>query len=218
MNPNKGTRRRGKKIYRTVIKITPGDTTGKGDIEPKIEIDSTPLRPKVFGKKLRPKKPQKTDLAGKAVKSGTFKLAKRYDEALIQRMEWVPVTKKTQWVCKRCGWCCSHEWRVNLTWDEYDRLKDKLPISKIVADPESGMSHPFYMIKDKCKQYDTKKHNCHIYKIRAYTCATYPFALTPEGKLVRSKFCKGFGKGENISPKKMKEYILKRRRKAGMKV
>ena len=121
-------------------------------------------------------------------------------------------------VCIRCGWCCTHEWRVNLTWDEYDRLKDKLPISEVVMDKKTGMSHPFYMIKDKCAQYDTKTHKCKIYKMRAYSCATYPFSITPEGKLVRSKFCKGFGKGDIIDRRKMKRYIMKWRKRAGMTV
>ncbi len=199
------------KIYRTTITLKP--PSDKSD--PAIEIDTTTLRPKLIKpkpggplKRLPPTTPAKGQKE--------FKRVKRYDEALIQRREWVPVTRKTRWKCIRCGWCCTHQWRVNLTWDEYDRLKDKLPIEEVVVDPKSGMSHPLFTIKDKCVQYDPKTHKCKIYKIRAYSCATFPFALTPEGKLVRSKFCNGFGKGEVIDRNKMRAYIMKWRKRAGM--
>jgi Fe-S-cluster containining protein len=218
MARNNRIKRKPKKIYRTVIKFSPPDSTSSGPLEPKIEIASEELRPKLLKSGLKPSKPKKLTDRKPTGSEKPLKLAERYDEALIQRLEWAPVTKNTRWVCIRCGWCCSHEWRVNLTWDEYDRLKDKLPISEVVADPKTGMSHPFYMITKKCAQYDRKSHKCKIYKIRAYSCATYPFALTPKGKLVRSKFCKGFGSGETVNPRKMKEYIIKRRKKAGMKV
>ena len=65
-------------------------------------------------------------------------------------------------------------------------------------------------------QYDPKTHKCRIYKKRAYSCATFPFSLTTEGKMVRSKFCKGFGKGELVDRKEMRGYIFKWRRRAGM--
>jgi Fe-S-cluster containining protein len=212
-----------KKIYRTVIKLSPGHDSSQPGSEPQIDIDTETLRPKLIKPSMKFKrKPPKDRLGSSTSKPDDskikMKVAKRFDEELIQRMEWVPVTSKTRWVCTRCGWCCSHEWRVNLTWDEYDRLKDKLSIEDFVVDDQSGMSHPFYMIKDKCVQYDTKKHKCKIYKIRAYSCATYPFSITPDGKLVRSKFCKGFGKGEKVNKKKMVDYIYKWRKRAGMQV
>ncbi len=147
-----------------------------------------------------------------------FKVAKRFDEKLIQDMEWVPVDKDTNWKCIRCGWCCTHSWRVNLTWEEYDRLKEKIPITEIVVDKKTGMSHPFFEIGDQCICYDPETHKCKIYRDRAYSCATFPFAFTQEGELVRSKFCKGFGHGKQINPEKMKRYILKWRKKAGMSV
>jgi len=225
MDSKQKPKRKPKKIYKTVIKLSPpkpgpkGTKGTRGLGEPEIEIDTKPLRPKFLKPRLKPQKVGKKPSV-RTFKDGgkTFKIAERFDEALIQRMEWVPVTKKTRWKCIRCGWCCSHEWRVNLTWDEYDRLKDKLPISDVVVDPETGMSHPFYMIKDKCVQYDPKSHKCKIYKIRAYSCATYPFSLTPEGKLVRSKFCKGFGSGDVVDKKKMVGYIKKWRKRAGMNI
>lgn len=212
-------KRKPKKVYRTVIKLTPSKDPSKFGSEPRIEIDSETLRPKFT--KPRPKSrglPRKREEYSDPMTKSRFKLAKRLDEALIQRKEWVPVTNKTHWKCIRCGWCCSHDWRVNLTWYEYDRLKDKLPIDKVVMDEDSGMSHPLFSIKGHCIQYDKKDHKCKIYKNRAYSCATFPFSLTIDGKLVRSKFCKGFGKGDLVIKKKMIEYIMKWRKRAGMKV
>ena len=210
-------KRKAKKIYRTTIKLTAGQKSSEPGREPQIEIDTETLKPKMIKPKFKPLRPEKRrDLPRLPSGEKPFKVAKRYDEALIQQREWLPVTKKTKWKCIRCGWCCSHEWRVNLTWDEYDRLRFKLPIDKVVLDEVSGMSHPFYMIKDKCAQYDPKKHKCKIYKERAYSCATYPFSITPDGKLVRSKFCKGFGNGNLIDKKKMVRYIYKWRKQAGM--
>lgn len=208
-----------KKIFRTVIKISPSKAGSKPGIGPEIEIDTETLRPKLLkpGPKQKPKRPPTGSfkLSEDDVDRG-FKVAERYDEALIQQMEWLPVKKTTRWECVRCGWCCSHEWRVNLTWDEFDRLKDKLPIGEVVVDKKSGMSHPFFTIKDKCVQYDPRSHKCNIYKERAYSCATYPFSLTPDGKLIRSKFCKGFKNGKVVDKKKMIKYIHTWRKRAGM--
>jgi len=212
-------KRKPKQIYRTVIKLKPNPHTSKHNQtnEPDIEVDTVTLKPKLIHSKTYSKtvsqKQYKMDRP-----HHKFKIAKRYNEALIQRMEWVPVSNKTRWKCIRCGWCCCHEWRVNMTWDEYDRLKGKLPIEEIIVDEKSGMSHPFFSIKNKCVQYDSQSHKCKIYKDRTYSCATFPFALTPKGKLVRSKFCKGFGSGEKVSKEKIRRNILKWRKRAGMMV
>jgi Fe-S-cluster containining protein len=211
-------KRKPKKIYKTVIKLTPTEKrTNKGSW-PKIDIDTVALKPKLIKPGYLGEKSKIKNMSAKGLKKtdSKFKIAKRYNEALIQRMEWVPVTKKTRWACLKCGWCCTQEWRVNLTWDEYDRLKGKLPIDEIVVDKKTGMSHPFFMINKKCPQYDSKTHKCKIYKDRAYSCATFPFSLTPDGKLVKSKFCKGFGKGDLVDKKKMIAYIYKWRKRAGM--
>lgn len=225
MEAKRKPRRKPRKIFKTVIKLTPSKDGKKATGEPEIEIDTVTLRPKLI--QLKPKQKKQSSSSGTFMKNRKIhaidaqhklRVAERFDEGLIQRMEWVPVTNKTRWKCIRCGWCCSHEWRVNLTWPEYDRLKDKLPIDEMILDEKTGMSHPFYMIKNRCVQYNPKKHGCKIYKKRAYSCATYPFALTPEGKLVRSKFCKGFGKGAKIDQRKMKRYIYKWRKRAGMMV
>jgi hypothetical protein len=141
MDAKRKQKRKPKKIYRTVIKFTPQKPGAKSKSEPEIEIDTETLRPKMIKPSLKPLKPYKKSRAKTFKDHGKdFKIAKRYDEALIQRMEWIPVTKKTRWKCVRCGWCCSHEWRVNLTWAEHDRLKDKLPIIDVVVEPETGMS------------------------------------------------------------------------------
>ncbi len=215
-------RRKPKKIYQTVIKITPTDGSSEPHAKPKIEIETHTLRPKLFGSRPRlrpPKLKTSTRISVTDFDPKTkFKKVKRYNEALIQRMEWVPVTTKTRWKCVRCGWCCSHDWRVNLTWPEYDRLKNKLPINEVVLDENTGMSHPLFSIRGHCIQYDPKTHKCKIYKDRAYSCATFPFSLTPDDKLVRSKFCKGFGKGDIVNKKKMVAYIIKWRKRAGMEV
>jgi Fe-S-cluster containining protein len=220
MTTEQKRKRKPKKIYRTVIKLTPPSDPRQSGGEPDIEIDSKALRPKMIKSKSLPvseprgikrPKPRRPRHGEKP-----FKLAERYDEKLIQEMEWSAVTSKTRWKCIRCGWCCSHSWRVNLTWKEYDCLKDRLPISEVVVDPNTGMSHPIYMIKSKCVQYDQKTHKCKIYKNRAYSCATFPFSLTPRGKLVRSKYCKGFGKGKLVDRKEMRQYIFKWRKRAGI--
>lgn len=217
MSPTR--RQKPKKVYQTIIKLKPSKDKGKPGAEPEIEIDTVTLRPKLIKPKLKSKTgSEKLKALPPSPGSLPFKVAERYDEELIQRMEWVPVTSKTRWDCIRCGWCCTHQWRVNLTWDEYDRLREKIPIAEVVVDPNTGMSHPFFTIKDKCPQYDPKSHKCKIYKERAYSCATFPFAISPEGKLLRSKYCKGFGKGKKIDLKKLKNYILKWRKKAGMRV
>ncbi len=212
-------KRKPKKIYKTVIRFSPPKPGTTGSREPEIEIDTITLRPKLIRPKL---KARAAERRAKALPPSPgalpFKIAERFDEELIQKKEWIPVTNRTRWKCVRCGWCCTHEWRVNLTWDEYDRLREKIPIAEVVVDPQTGMSHPLFTIKDKCPQYDPKSHKCKIYKERAYSCATFPFALTPEGKLVRSKFCRGFGKGKRIDPRKMVTYIKKWRKRAGMKI
>jgi Fe-S-cluster containining protein len=212
-------RRKPKKLYKTVITLKPPKHLNKVDSGPEIEIDTTTLRPKLLGSQVKPRGLKKGANKSKLDSDEKpFKMAKRYDEKLIQRMEWIPVKKSTHWKCKRCGWCCSHEWRVNLTWHEYDRLKEKLPIEQVVVDKKSGMSHPFFSIKDKCAQYDSKSHKCKIYKERAYSCATFPFAISPEGKLIRSKFCKGFGSGPLVEKSKMRQDIFKWRKRAGMRI
>jgi Fe-S-cluster containining protein len=220
MSVGQNRRRRPKKIYRTVIKIKPGKDSSKPGGKPEIDIETTSLKPKLLKTRTAQRASIRKSILA-AIEEDTnakFKIAKRYDEELIQRMEWVPVTKKTRWKCIRCGWCCSQNWRVNLTWTEYDRLKKKLPIKEVVVDIETGLSHPLFSINGHCVQYNEKSHKCKIYKERAYSCATFPFSMTTDGKLVRSKFCKGFGKGDLVEKRKMIGHIYKWRKKAGMKI
>ena len=209
-----------------LINLNPRSKNKKRDKEPEVIIKKRKVRsirgkPVTILKISRPgteseiKKVRSTE-PKKRVPDSEFKVAKRYNEKLIQEREWVPVDDKTTWKCIRCGWCCTHSWRVNLTWVEYDRLKDKIPITEIVVDQKTGMSHPFFEIKEQCICYDPATKKCTIWRDRAYSCATFPFSLTPDGKLVRSKFCKGFGHGKKVDSEKMIKYIMKWRKKAGM--
>lgn len=141
---------------------------------------------------------------------------KKLDEKRIQDREWALVTADTHWKCIRCGWCCRQNWRVNVTWKEYDRLKDVLNIDQVVEDKRSGMSHPLFEIKNACVCLDTKKNLCKIHSKWPYACATFPFGLDLEGRLVYSKWCKGIGKGPQVNTVKMLKKIMKERKKAGM--
>ena len=153
-------------------------------------------------------------------KKGEPKLtrAKKMNEARIQKKEWAPVTKDTRWECQKCGWCCRQNWRVNLTWDEYDRLKDVLEIDQVVLDEKTGMSHPLFEIKDACVCLNRKKNLCKIHSKWPYACATFPFGIDPKGKLIYSKWCKGIGEGGLVDRKKMRKKIMKERKRAGMQV
>jgi len=145
-------------------------------------------------------------------------LAKKMNEARIQKREWAPVTKETRWECQRCGWCCRQNWRVNVTWKEYDRLNGILNIDQVVVDQDTGMSHPLFEITDACVCLNTKKNICKIHSKWPYSCATFPFGLDPKGKLVYSKWCKGIGEGPVVNKLKTKKKIMKERKRAGMDV
>lgn len=145
-----------------------------------------------------------------------MKPSRKLNEAAIQKREFSKVTPETRWKCLRCGWCCKQKWHVNLTWAEYDRLKDVLKIDRVVTDKATGMSHPFFEIKDACTCLEEKNNKCRIHSKRPYTCATFPFALSPEGVLLYSKWCKGIGNGPNVNLEKMRKRIIRERKRAGM--
>ncbi|UCH90045.1 MAG: YkgJ family cysteine cluster protein, partial [Thermoplasmata archaeon] len=157
------------------------------------------------------------DETGVPLQIDGFNVIERLDEDLITEKEWLPVTPELHWKCLKCGWCCTQNWRLNLTWKEYERIKNKLTIDQVVVDEETGMSHPVYTINKKCERYDPKTHKCTIYKHRLYTCAAFPFILDEHGNLLRSKFCKGFGSGNPVDIGKMKTYLRKWRKRAGMR-
>ena len=49
--------------------------------------------------------------------------------------EFVPVTDGMKWKCLKCGWCCSQNWKIDITWKDF---------RKIVGDKWSpGQSAPF---------------------------------------------------------------------------
>jgi Fe-S-cluster containining protein len=145
-----------------------------------------------------------------------MKPVRKLNEANIQKREWLRVAKGTKWKCIRCGWCCKQNWRVNLTWTEYDRLKDDLKVTEVVEDRATGMSHPLFEIKDTCICLAVKNNTCKIHSKRPYACATFPFALDPKGVLIYSKWCKGIGQGPDVDIAKTGKKILKERRRAGM--
>jgi Fe-S-cluster containining protein len=171
------------------------------------------LEPEDHKKKRKPKRKetvQHTSLED-------FEKIEMLDEGLIIKKEWLPVSENTRWKCQKCGWCCTQNWRINLTWKEYDRLNDKLTINQIVVNENTGMSHPVYSIKNRCEQHDAKTKKCKIYTNRLYSCAAFPFNLDEDGALIMSKHCKGIGHGDKIDMTKMKTYLRKWRKKAGMK-
>ena len=145
-----------------------------------------------------------------------FSIIEKLDEDLIIEKEWKPVTAETRWKCLRCGWCCQQNWRINLTWQEYDRIKDLLTITEVVVDEETGMSHPVYTIEGHCEKYDPETRKCKIYRNRLYTCAAFPFIIDDNGELLHSKHCRGFGVGSVVDKKKMIKYLIKWRKKAGL--
>jgi Fe-S-cluster containining protein len=145
-----------------------------------------------------------------------LKVAKKIDESRVQRREFTRVKDDTLYECIRCGWCCRQDWRVNVTWIEFDRLKKHLNIDQVVVDERSGMSHPLFEIKDACVCLNTKKNLCKIHSKRPYSCATFPFGFDTKGRLMYHKNCQGIGKGPKVDLNNMTKKIMKHRKKAGM--
>jgi len=135
--------------------------------------------------------------------------------------EWLLVSDKTRWKCIRCGWCCHQNWRLNITWWEHDRLtssvKKDLPEFKLMEDPGTGLDHPYFVIDEGCPLLREEGMICTIHPDWFYSCATYPFLMMPDGKLMYHTGCNGIGKGEPVDMNGMKKKILDERKKAGMK-
>jgi Fe-S-cluster containining protein len=163
---------------------------------------------------LIPDKGKEAHTSGKSVP--VMKPARKLNEATIQKREFCHVTHDTRWRCRMCGWCCRQNWRVNVTWKEYDRLNGTLNIEQVVEDKATGMSHPLFEIKDACVCLDVKTNKCKIHSKWPYACATFPFALSPEGDLLYSKWCKGIGEGPIVNKEKMRKKIMRERKRAGM--
>lgn len=134
--------------------------------------------------------------------------------------EWFEVKDDIRWECIRCGRCCHQNWRINITWYEHDRIlstgKEILPDLHLERDPDSGLTHPFYIIDGKCPYLIENGMVCSLHPDWFYTCATYPFLLMPDGKLLCHRDCMGLGSGDNIDIEGMKEKIIGERKKAGM--
>jgi hypothetical protein len=109
---------------------------------------------------------------------------------------------------------------VDLTWIEFRRVVND-PDIKYHPDfekevhPETGMDHPYFMIVDRCPYLEGSA-TCGLYPDWFYTCATYPFLLTPDGILLYHTECKGIGYGDPVDPCKIKKKIIKERKRAGM--
>ncbi|MFW3147103.1 MAG: YkgJ family cysteine cluster protein [Thermoplasmatota archaeon] len=150
-----------------------------------------------------------------------FEVHGRADEGRIIEEEFIEFKEGLRWECIRCTWCCRQPWAVNMTWFEHDRARadpraKDLAIDRIELDEGSGLTHPYFVIEGKCPMLREKDSACSLYPDWFYTCATYPFLLMPSGTLKVHSKCRGLGQGPIIDRDKMREKILKERRRAGM--
>ncbi len=132
--------------------------------------------------------------------------------------ELIPVTPGMRWTCLRCGKCCTRDWQIELSWKEFRRLKDHLPIDSVIFDESTGDYYPFFDVNGKCPCYDEGGNKCNIYPDRSFTCRSYPFYLHPPEKLLVSTLCDGIGHGPpvDLAGKRMELLVL--REAAGMDV
>ncbi len=91
-----------------------------------------------------------------------------------------------------------------------------MPEFKKEVDPESGMDHPYFLIDGACPMLKREGMTCTIYPDWLYTCATYPFLLMPDGRLLFHTGCNGIGHGEVVNIKSMMTKIIMERKRAGM--
>jgi len=147
-----------------------------------------------------------------------FKTTPDHLEPLKIPREFVPVTDGMKWKCVRCGWCCSQNWDINLTWKEYDRLKDSLPITEIALHEPTGASHPIFKIEGKCTAYDRVKKECTINDIKCYSCTAFPFLLCPPRELYICELCEGVGQGPPIDVNETIDELIALKKEAGMNI
>lgn len=150
-----------------------------------------------------------------------FERHERSSEMDLIKKDWAPLEYGTRWVCLRCSWCCKRPWAVNLTWWEYERLSNDpraaiLNIDKVEVDQGTGLTHPYFVIKDKCPMLKEDGAVCTLYPDWPYTCATYPFLLMPDGTIQCHSKCAGFGHGDIVNAAEMRAKILRERKKAGI--
>ena len=153
-----------------------------------------------------------------SIDGAKFKTTPDHLEPLKIPEEFVPVTHGMKWKCLKCGWCCSQNWTIDLTWKEYDRLKDSLPITEIALHEPTGASHPFFRIHGDCTAYDRKKKLCTIYDKKCYSCSAFPFLLCPPRELFICKLCKGVGEGSAIDVNETIDELITLKKEAGMNV
>jgi Fe-S-cluster containining protein len=152
---------------------------------------------------------------------GDFKAHERQDDGEILRTEWTPLAEGMRWECIRCGWCCRQPWAVNVTWPEYercagDRRFNRLRIDRLEVEEGTGRTHPYFVIEGACPLLDRDRSLCSVHPDWFYTCATWPFLLLPDGKLMVNRNCKGFGSGPCIDVGRMVDRVLRERSRAGM--
>lgn len=150
-----------------------------------------------------------------------FERHKRSPEMEIIKRDWVPLEPGTRWECRRCSWCCKRPWAVNLTWWEYERLRNDprasgLVVDRVEVDQETGMTHPYFVINEKCPMLKEEGAVCTLYPDWPYTCATYPFLLMPDGTIRCHSKCAGFGHGDVVDAAEMRSKIIRERNRAGI--
>ena len=89
-------------------------------------------------------------------------------------------------------------------------------MDKIEIDPETGLTHPYFVISGKCQMLKEEGAVCTLYPDWPYTCATYPFLLMPDGTIKCHSKCAGFGHGGIVNEDEMRSRIMRERNKAGM--
>ncbi|MBN1390819.1 MAG: YkgJ family cysteine cluster protein [Candidatus Thermoplasmatota archaeon] len=155
------------------------------------------------------------------MKERSFETHDRADEKGLVSREWAPFQPGTRWKCIRCAGCCRQPWAINLTWWEFERLTNDdrasgIDIDRIELDTRTGLTHPYFLIKEKCPALDAGTFLCTLFPDWPYTCATYPFLLAPGGELMVHTECQGIGQGPVLDIDEMKRKIISEREKAGM--
>jgi Fe-S-cluster containining protein len=133
-----------------------------------------------------------------------------------------PVGDTIQYQCQKCGECCRKGFSIELSLDEMNFFAKKHPEMKMIyAYREGDYVHPFFNTGPGCNLLEGNE--CSVYKNRPFECRYFPFHLeevnasTPGSYKFGKKHyllfvyenCKGIGKGEPWSPRKMKSFVSK---------
>jgi Fe-S-cluster containining protein len=84
------------------------------------------------------------------------------------------------------------------------------------VDPQTGATHPYFVIENICPALIEEGAVCSLYPDWPYTCATYPFLLSPDNNILVHDGCPGFGKGDVVDHDEMRKKIIRERIRAGM--